>query len=72
MERKIVTQTTAADAIEHLMGLHPKGFDLPYHFYSGKRIGPIFKPYLFKPVYFTTEKPPLTCLGRCASHYRYH
>jgi len=28
MERKIVTQTTAADAIEHLMGLHPKGFDL--------------------------------------------
>ena len=28
MERKIVTQTTAADAIEHLMGLHPKGYDL--------------------------------------------
>ncbi|MCP4319711.1 MAG: bifunctional folylpolyglutamate synthase/dihydrofolate synthase [Hyphomicrobiales bacterium] len=28
MERKIVTQTTAADEIEHLMSLHPKGFDL--------------------------------------------
>ena len=28
MDRKIVTQTTAADEIEHLMSLHPKGYDL--------------------------------------------
>ncbi|MCY6383123.1 bifunctional folylpolyglutamate synthase/dihydrofolate synthase [Hoeflea prorocentri] len=28
MDRKTVTQTTAADEIEHLMRLHPKGYDL--------------------------------------------
>ncbi|MDA4845306.1 bifunctional folylpolyglutamate synthase/dihydrofolate synthase [Hoeflea poritis] len=28
MDRKTVTQTTAADEIDHLMRLHPKGYDL--------------------------------------------
>ncbi|MEX3010871.1 folylpolyglutamate synthase/dihydrofolate synthase family protein [Hoeflea sp. TYP-13] len=35
MERKIVTQTTAADEIEHLMSLHPKGYDLSLDRISG-------------------------------------
>lgn len=34
-DRTIVTQTSAADEIDHLMGLHPKGYDLSLDRVSG-------------------------------------